>query len=78
MAIEKIYRVKVNFETPEDYDDNVTNSIAFSDSTFNYNEFTGNAVCEAYIEFECESLRAAKKLETSLIKILSQSGCKIL
>lgn len=77
MAIEKIYRVTVHFERSDDFDSSVTNEICYSELTSNYNEFIGNAACDPYIEFECESLSIAKKLETSLINILRQNGCQI-
>lgn len=77
MAIEKIYRVTVHFESPDDFDSSVTNEICYSNLTSNYNEFSGNAACNSYIEFECESLSVAKKIEASLINILKQNGCEI-
>lgn len=77
MAIENFYRVSVHFEAPDDYDDSVLDEYCYSDSTANWNEFSGNGVCGPYVEFECESLVLAQSFESAVIAKLQQHNCQI-
>ena len=81
MSIEKIYRVRVDFEYPavnHDIDSIVDGLLRLSKSAEDASVFEGNAACGPYITAEYTTLVKAQDADGRFTRYLRRRKCQIL
>lgn len=78
MAIDKIFRVRIDFIAPDNFDDNCVDEFMYLDETEEWDFFIGNGACDPHITFENESLELADSLNKKIISRLEENGCEII
>lgn len=77
MAIDKIYRVTIDFVSPSNFDEDCMDEFMYLNETEKWDFFTGNMACNASVKFESESLEVADSLSKKIISRLEENGCEI-